>query len=155
MTPRDWYASLAERERRIVGWGGAAAMVLLLAAFLWKLGDVTEAADKRVQQKRQDLAWIEAVTPRLQAMPAARSGESLALAVDRVAREAGLGDALAGIEPAGPGALRVRLKGASFDALALALARLQQQRGAVTETATVTASGEAGRVDATLVLRGD
>lgn len=155
MTPRDWYASLAERERRIVGWGGAAGMVLLLAAFVWKLGDATAAADRRVQQKRQDLAWIEAVTPRLQAMPAARSGESLALAVDRVAREAGLGDALAGIEPAGPGALRVRLEKASFDALALALARLQQQRGALTETATVNASGEAGRVDATLVLRGD
>ena len=155
MTPRDWYASLAERERRIVGWGGAAAMVLLLAVFVWKLGDVTAAADRRVQQKRQDLAWIEAVTPRLQAMPAARSGESLALAVDRVAREAGLGDALAGIEPAGPGALRVRLEKASFDALALALARLQQQRGTVAETATVNASGEAGHVDATLVLRGD
>jgi len=153
MTPRDWYASLAERERRIVGFGGAAAVVLLLAAFLWKLGDAAAAADERVQQKRQDLAWIETVTPRLQATPAARSGESLALAVDRVAREAGLGDALAGIEPAGPGALRVRFEGASFDALALALARLQQQRGAVTESATINAGSEAGHVDATLVLR--
>ena len=48
----------------------------------------------------------------------------------------------------------MRFKDASFDALALCLARLQQERGAVTETASVNASGEPGRVDATLVLRG-
>lgn len=154
MNLRDWYAALADRERRFVTWGGAAALVVLLAGLLWKLDAAAEAAGKRVQQKRQDLAWIESVTPRLQATPAGRAGESLALAVDRVAREAGLGEALAGIEPAGPGALRVHLKGASFDALSQALARLQQQRGAVTESASVDATTEPGRVDATLVLRG-
>ena len=154
MKLRDWYSSLAEREQRMVIWGGAAAAALLLAGSLWKLGNAVAATEGRVAQKRQDLAWIEAVTPRLQAMPAARAGESLAIAVDRAAREAGLGEALTGIEPAGPGALRVRFEGASFDALALCLARLQQQRGTITETASVNASVEPGRVNATLVLRG-
>ena len=155
MNLQGWYSSLADRERRFVTWGGAAAAVVLLAALLWKLSDAAGAAGMRVEQKRRDLTWIEAVTPRLQATPAGRAGESLALAVDRVAREAGLGGALAGVEPAGPGAIRVRLEGAPFDALAEALARLQQQRGAVTESASVDATAEAGRVDATLVLRGD
>jgi type II secretory pathway component PulM len=154
MNLRDWYSSLAEREQRMVLWGGAAAVLLLLAGSLWKLGAAVAAAEVRVEQKRQDLAWIEDVTPRLQAMPAARAGESLAIAVDRAAREAGLGEALAGIEPAGPGALRMRFEGASFDALALCLARLQQQRGAVSETASINSSGEPGRVNATVVLRG-
>jgi type II secretory pathway component PulM len=148
-----WHAALTERERRVLGWGALAAALLLVGG-VWKLGSAAAAAALRVEGKREQLAWIEAVTPRLQAMPASRAGESLAIAVDRAARESGLGEALEGVEAAGPGLLRVRFKNASFDALALCLARLQQQRGAVAETASVNASGEAGRVDATLVLRG-
>lgn len=154
MNLRDRYSSLAPREQRMLVLGAAAAVVVLLAGSLWKLGSAAAAAEGRVTQKREDLAWIEAVTSRLQAMPAARAGESLALAVDRIAREAGLGEAQTGVEPAGPGALRVRFESASFDALASCLARLLQERGAVVESATVTASAEPGRVDATLVLRG-
>ena len=154
MNLREWHASLPEREKRILTWGAVAAAVLLVTGLVWKLGSSAAATEVRVESKRQQLAWIEAVTPRLQATPAARSGESLAIAVDRTAHESGLGDALEGVEPAGPGSLRVRFKDASFDALALCLARLQQERGAVTETASVNASGEPGRVDATLVLRG-
>lgn len=154
MNLRDWHSSLAEREQRMVTWGAVAATVLLLVGLIWKLGSAAAAAETRVESKRELLAWIEAVTPRLQATPAARAGESLAIAVDRSARESGLGDAIEGIEPAGPGTLRVRFTDASFDALALCLARLQQERGTIAETASVNASGEPGRVDATLVLRG-
>ncbi len=154
MILREWHSSLSERDQRVLNWGVAAASVLLLAGLIWKLGSATAAAETRVEGKREQLAWIEAVTPRLQATPAARAGESLTIAVDRAARESGLGDALGDIEGAGPGSLRVRFKNASFDALALCLARLQQERGAVTETASVNASGEPGRVDATIVLRG-
>jgi len=154
MILRQWHSSLAEREQRMVTWGAVAAAVLLLAGLIWKLGSAAASAEERVEGKRQELAWIEAVTPRLLATPAARSGESLAIAVDRAARESGLSEALGGIEPAGPGSLRVRFDGASFDALALCLARLQQERGAVTDIASFNASGEPGRVNATLVLRG-
>lgn len=154
MNLQQWYASLAERERRMVGWGGAIAAVLLVAGTVWKLGSAVEAAETRVERRREDLAFIEAVTPRLQAAPTARPGESLAIAVDRMAREGGLSQALAGVEPASAGSIRARFTAASFDALALMLARLQQERGVVAETASVSATGEPGLVDATLVLRG-
>ena len=154
MILRKWHSSLSEREQRIVTWGVVAASVLLLAGLIWKLGSAAAVADVRVESKRELLAWIEAVTPRLQAAPGARAGESLTIAVDRAARESGLGEALGDIEAAGPGSLRVRFENASFDALALCLARLQQERGAIAETASVNASGEPGRVDATIVLRG-
>lgn len=149
-----WYAGLADREQRLVLWGGVAAFVLLLAAIITQLGSSVAAAEERVERRRQDLAWIEAVTPRLQAAPVARPGEPLAIAVDRMAREGGLGDELASVEPASTGALRARFAGASFDSIALLLARLQKERGVVVETASVSATGEAGLVDATLVLRG-
>lgn len=154
MNLRDWYAGLAEREQRLVQWGGSAAIVLLLAALIWQLGASVAAAEERVERRRQDLAWIEAVTPRLQAEPAARPDEPLTIAVDRMAREGGLAETLASVEPASTGALRARFTGASFDSLTLLLARLQKERGVVTETASVSATGEPGLVDATLVLRG-
>lgn len=149
-----WYAGLADRERRLVLWGGGAAAVVVLAAIMMQLGASVAAAEERVERRRQDLAWIEAVTPRLQATPATRPDEPLAIAVDRMAREGGLGDKLASVEPASTGALRARFTGASFDSIALLLARLQKERGIVAVTASVSASGEPGLVDATLVLRG-
>jgi type II secretory pathway component PulM len=154
MNLRAWYATLDEREQRMVTFGGAAAIVLLVAGLIWKLGSAVSVAEERVERRRQDLAWIEAVTPRLQAAPAARPGESLTIAVDRMAQEGGLGAALAGIEPAGTGAIRARFTAASFDSLALLLARLQKERNVVAETASVSGTAEAGLVDATLVLRG-
>jgi type II secretory pathway component PulM len=154
MKLQEWYAGLAERERRMLLWGGGAAVVLLLVGLVWKLGAAVTVAEERVERRRQDLAWIEDVTPRLQAAPAARPGESLAIAVDRMAHEGGLGEALAGVEPAASGALRARFTAASFDSLALLLARLQKERGVSTETASVSATGAPGLVDATFVLRG-
>jgi type II secretory pathway component PulM len=154
MNLRGWYATLDEREQRMVAFGGAAAIGLLVAGMIWKLGSAVTVAEERVERRRQDLAWIEAVTPRLQAAPAARPGESLTIAVDRMAQEGGLGAALAGIEPAGTGAIRARFTAASFDSLALLLARLQKERNVVAETASVSGTDDAGLVDATLVLRG-
>jgi type II secretory pathway component PulM len=154
MTLAGWYAGLAERDKRIVLWGAPAAAVLLLAVIIVQLRTSVAAAEERVERRRQDLAWIEAVTPRIQAAPAARPGEPLTIAVDRMAREGGLGEALASVEPASRGALRARFTSASFDALALLLARLQKERGVIADTASVSATGEPGLVDATLVLRG-
>lgn len=154
MNLRTWYDGLAEREQQMVLWGGSAAVALLLVGLVWKLGAAAASAEERVERRREDLAFIEAVTPRLQAAPAARPGESLAIAIDRMAREGGLAGSLAGVEPASTGALRARFTAASFDSIALLLARLQKERGVVTETASVTATGEPGLVDATLVLRG-
>lgn len=154
MNPQDWYAGLAPRERRMVAGGGALAAGLLVVGLLWQLEAAFTRAAQQVAFKREDLAWIEAATPRLRAIPAARPGESLAIAVDRIARETGLAGALAGIEPGEPGTLRVRFTSASFDALALCLAQLQQERGTVAEGASVTATGETGLVNATVMLRG-
>jgi type II secretory pathway component PulM len=83
---QDWYLGLVEREQRMVLWGGIAAGVLLLAGLVWQLGASVAQAEQRVERRRQDLAFIESVTPRLQTLPAARPGEPLTIAVDRMAR---------------------------------------------------------------------
>jgi len=151
---KAWYFGLAEREQRMVLWGGVAAAVLAVAGLVLQLGASVAKAEVRVRQRREDLAFILAATPRIQALPAARPGESLAIAIDRMAREGGLADRLAAVEPAANGALRARFAGAPFDSLLLLLARLQQERGVEAGTASVTAAGEPGLVDATFVLHG-
>jgi type II secretory pathway component PulM len=151
---RDWYYGLPEREQRTALFGGAAAAALLLAALIWQLGASVTATEERVERRRQDLAYIEAATPILQTMPASRPGESLTIALDRMAREGGLSEQLAGTEPAANGALRARFTAASFDSLMLLLARLQKERGAHAETASVSATDAPGLVDATIVIRG-
>ena len=154
MKIQAWYASLSERDQHLALWGGAALGVLIVILVAWQLGAFVARAEARVERRREDLAFIESVTPRLQAMPAGQSDEPLTIAIDRMAREGGLADKLAAVEPAANGALRARFTGASFDALVLLLARLQKERGVEAETASVSASGEPGLVDATLVIRG-
>ena len=154
MKVRVWYGGLPERDQRLALWGGAALAVLVVALLAWQLGASVARAEERVERRRDDLAFIESVTPRLQAMPVGQSDEPLTIAIDRMAREGGLGDKLAAVEPAANGALRARFSGASFDALVLLLARLQKERGVEAETASVSAGGEPGLVDATLVIRG-
>lgn len=154
MNIQAWYAGLPERDQRLALWGGAALGVLVVVLVAWQLGASVARAEARVERRREDLAFIESVTPRLQAMPAGQSDEPLTIAIDRMAREGGLADKLAAVEPAANGALRARFTGASFDALVLLLARLQKERGVEAETASVSATGEPGLVDATLVIRG-
>lgn len=149
----EWYASLADSERRTVLYGGIVALLLLVVGGVWKLGAAVDAADSRVENKRTDLAWMQAVAPRLRAMPAARPNESLPLLVERTAGESGLAGALSGTDPAGQGAVRVRLQGAPFDAMVVWLGRLQQDQGIVVESANVDATEDEGLVNASLVLR--
>jgi type II secretory pathway component PulM len=154
MKLQDWYRGLAERDQRIVLWGGSAAAVLVVVGLVLQLGASVAKAEERVQRRREDLAFIVSATPRIQALPTARPGESLTIALDRMAREGGLADKLAGIEPAANGALRARFTAAPFDSIVLLLARLQNERGAEADTASVSATGEPGLVDATIVIRG-
>lgn len=150
----DWYGGLAPREKSVVLYGGIAAAVLLLGGATWQLHTSAEATVARVETKRADLAWMQAVAPRLQAMPVGRSDESLPLLVDRTTRDAGLAAALSGSDPAGNGGLRVRFEGASFDALIIWLSRIQQERGLIVESASIDSTDTEGLVSANLVLRG-
>lgn len=154
MTLSGWYGSLAPREQQMVRYGGIVAAALLLVGGTWQLHASATAAGARLEGKRADLAWMQAVTPRLQAMPAVRGDESLPLLVDRTARDAGLAQSLSGVEPAGNGGLRVRFEGASFDALVIWLSRVQQERGLVVEAASIDGTETEGLVNASLVLRG-
>ncbi len=145
--------SLSERDRRMLLIGGV-VIALLLIYVLFQLDSNVSKAHKRISKKVEDLAWIQTAAPEIMAAPqvAGPGGQSLLVIVDRSARESGLGGALAGSEPSGPGALSVRLQKASFDSLVIWLGRLAQQNGIRVDSASIDSAGSPGLVNAAIVL---
>lgn len=155
----EWYGALAARERRFVLAGACAAVVLLLLALLLPLHRSVSAAEKRVMDKRADLAWLQGVAPQVAALApdaalAGGSGQpSLVVLADQVAQSTGIARSLTGSQPSGNGGLRVRVEKAPFDALATWLGQLAQQHRVGVESASVDALPAPGIVNATIVLR--
>jgi len=96
------------------------------------------------------------VTPQLLAAGPSTSSTpagSLVVLIDSSARESGLGKSLTNSQPTPNGGLRIRLDHVPFDGLVAWLSRLAQQQGIRVESAEIETSGEAGYVNAGLVLR--
>ena len=154
---REWFDNLGERDRKIVTWGGAAVLVLVLLGIIVPLNRNIAVARERVTRKQGDLQFIQSVAPQLaSAGPAsgnAASAESLVVLIDSSARESGLGKSLTNSQPTGDKGLRVRLDRVGFDAMVAWLARLSQQHGVRVESAEIESAGETGLVNAGLVLK--
>ena len=123
-----------------------------------QLDSSVSSAHKRILKKQADLTWMRANGPELAQFAGHAPGggqESLLVIVDRSARESGLASALAGSDPAGPGALSVRLQKAPFDTLVPWLYRLSQQNGIRVDTASIESAGSPGLVNAAIVLHMD
>jgi general secretion pathway protein M len=154
---RAWLDTLAERERRMVVWGGiGGAVVLFIGLLVVPLYAAAGKAGDRVAQKRDDLAWMRSVAPEVRAagpIQANGGGESMVVTVDQTARAAGLGSFLSGSQPSGTGGIRVQFSNAPFDLLVGWFAQLQQQQGLVVDSATIDRSGAPGSVNANVILR--
>lgn len=154
---RHQWDALAAREQRLLQWGGVCALLLLVLAIQLPLQRKVQALRTSIATRQADGVWLQANATQLAALgpaaPAFASTESLLVRVDRAAREAGLGAALVGSQPAGDGALRVQLQAVGFNALLSWLAAMAEQQGISVDTATLDAASEAGMVNATLVLR--
>jgi general secretion pathway protein M len=154
---RQWFDNLSERDRKIVTYGGAVVLVLVLLGIIMPLNRNIAQARERVSRKQGDLQFIQSVAPQLASVAplsgAAATGESLVVLIDSSARESGLGKSLTNSQPTGDKGLRIRLDRVSFDAMVAWLARLSQQHGVRVESAEIESAGEAGLVNAGLVLK--
>ena len=151
-----WYRARPQREQRVLLIGAVVIPLILVIFGLLNLQRRVSAAEARLTQWRQDLAWLQVAVPQLVAenQRSGRSGgqkESLLVTADRVARETGI--LLIASEPAGNGTLRVRAERAPFDSLVLCLGQLAQRYGVRIDNASIDAADADGLVNATLVLR--
>jgi type II secretory pathway component PulM len=153
---RDWYATLAPRDQRILRFGAVGAVVIVLLWVLLPLQRNLSTARTHLQQQQQDVEWMRQVGPTLAAAgpgAASISKESLVVVIDTTARESGLAQALTGSQPTGNGAMRITLEGADFNLLLGWLSRLSSQQGVRVEAANITGTDAAGLVNASVQLR--
>jgi general secretion pathway protein M len=152
---RAWYAGLQQREQRVVTVGGVAlAVLILVVGILMPLQSAVSSAVKRNETKRLDLKWMQANAPEVRASGnqlAGDTGEAPVVLVDRVAREAGLANALRGTQPTGTG-VRVQLEAAPFDTLVTWLATLDERYGLAIESITVDRAARPGVVNASITF---
>ena len=148
--------SMSERDLRTLKIGGAIAALLLVYVII-QLDSSVASAHKRLLKKQADLTWMRDNGPELAATGAlvhpGGGGESLLVVVDRSARESGL--TVSGSDPAGPGALNIRLQKVSFDTVITWIGRLGQTNGIRVDNASIESAGGPGLVNASFVLRMD
>jgi type II secretory pathway component PulM len=153
---RAWYDNLSGRDRRIVNVGGVVVIILVILGTVLPLNRNIAQARQRIVAKQGDLAFIQSAIPQLSAAGPAGNvagGQDLIVLVDSSARESGLGKSLSSSQPTGENGLRVRFERVAFDGLVAWLARLAQSHGVSVESAEIEFAGEAGLVNAGLVLR--
>ena len=157
---REWFDSLAPRERIIVSVGAVLVGVMLFwGIVIAPLDSSVTRLGKRVDDKRELITWMQQAAVRIKsagpgAATAGDGGEgSLVVLVDRSARSAGLGNALTRNQPVGEDGIRIQLRDASFGAMAQWLTQLKTSNGLALESASIERGAAAGTVNASLVLR--
>ena len=131
------WAALPARDRRALGWLGAALLAALAWFGVWQpLAAARVRLANQLERAQQDRDFIQgrsAEIARLRAegalMPLQRGGKSLLALADAGAREAGLGGTLKRVEPVSTGRVNLWFEGVPFDALTTWLEQLEQRQG--------------------------
>jgi general secretion pathway protein M len=151
---RTWYASLQQREQRVVTIGGIVlALIILIGGILMPLQSAVSSAARGIETRREDLAWMRVNAPEVRALGndlPADTGEAPVVLVDRVGREAGLASALRGTQPNATGGVRVQLEAAPFDTMVTWLDTLDLRYGLAIESITVDRTPVPGMVNASI-----
>jgi general secretion pathway protein M len=153
---RAWYASLNERERRIVLIGAITVSILVVVGgLLMPLEAAVSRAVDRRDSRQQDLDWMRVNLDEIRngATQLHRdTGEAPVVLVDRIGQESGLADALRGTQPSGAAGVRVQLEGAPFDPMVQWLGTLDLRYGLTVESITIDRTAKPGIVNANVTL---
>jgi general secretion pathway protein M len=154
---KAWYKALQPQERMLVMSAGlVVAIALFLLLVLGPLAHTLNARQERVTAKQQDLVWMRSVANNVRMAASSRasgvSGESLMLLINRTAEQVGIKAALTNQALQGDNGIRLRLEGASFDAMVAWLGMLEQQFGVHVDNASMDRGDKVGVVNASLNL---
>jgi general secretion pathway protein M len=151
---KAWYASLQQRDQRVVAVGGVVvALMILIGGIVLPLQSAVSGAIKGSETRREDLAWMQLNAPEIRARGGdipSDTGEAPVVLVDRVGREVGLASSLRGTQPNATGGVRVQLEAASFDTVVTWLDTLDRHYGLAIESITVDRTPTPGLVNASI-----
>jgi general secretion pathway protein M len=160
---KEWLANLAPRERRILAGGAVALVLLLFYLVIWQpLHSGVAQMRTSVAEQRDTLRWMREAAAEVKSLAtsgaqggAGLGGRSLLAVVDQSARSSNLGPALKRVEPEGQNSVRVRVEGASFDAMVGWLSGLARSSQVFATSLSIERADASGQVDARLTLHTD
>lgn len=156
---REWFDSLAPRERLVVSVGaGIVGLVLFWSIVLAPLSSGVDRMSTRIDGKRASLSWMQMASAEIRSAgdvstAAGNPDQSLVVVIDRTARQSGIGETLTRNQPVGEDGIRVRLEDAPFDVVTQWLGTLQSSHGLALESATFERGPANGTVTVSLTLR--
>lgn len=151
---RDWFASLAPRERKsVLGAGALVVVVVVYIAVIEPLIEHRAMLERGVAAQRELVTWMRGVAGELDAgAPVSDAGGSLFAVVDRSVRGTALAGAVQRVQPEGTGTVRVWLDGADFDELVRWVAALDRRHGIGVSSLSVERGPAPGAVNVRLTL---
>lgn len=155
---RAWWSGLAERERRVLGAGGAVLGLVLLYLVVWeplagaRLERERALADARALATLLETLGAEVRQGRGAAAPTAGAGQSLLAIVDQSRRASALSKPPSRLQPEGDDTVRIWLEDVPFDALLRWLNDLQTRYGVRVDNADIERESGPGLVNARLTL---
>lgn len=154
-----WWQARNIRERWILAVGGTLAVIVFAYIGLWEpLAKQRAALEQELVELRETHAWMKQAAATIRA----RSGQSNNLSVtedrsliglvDRSTRNAGLGNQLNRVQPAGDYGVQIWFERVAFDRLIPWLDTLERTSGARLSALQVEATATSGLVDVRLNL---
>lgn len=151
---KAWYYGLQPRERWLVTFGAAAAVVIVLWGFvLSPMRSQAALLRTSVETKQRllvDVSRLEGANPSALANGFQGTGQTLVVIVSNTAAAHSLD--LPRTRPNGPSGIDVTFQGAAFDSLIAWLVVLHDEYGVDVETASFSSAREPGLVNGQLSL---
>lgn len=157
---KQWFASLAQREKIMVVSAAVVVIVFLFYMVLWQpLTNGIGTLNTRVASQRDLVSWLAGVTSQAQRLRGSGNhaqikgqDQSLLSLVDKTSRSAQLGKAVRHIRPDGQDKATITFDAAGFNKLLFWLHDLQKEYGIDTRALTVTSEDKPGQVQARISL---
>jgi len=154
---RAWWATLADRERRVVAVGGAALGLIVLYLAIWE--PLTGAKHRR----EVDLQAARAMAVQLESLallaprgagnvPLAGAGQSLLAIIDSTRKTSAVTKPPSRLQPEGDNTVRIWLEDVPFDGLVRWLGELHTRYGVRVDNADIERESGPGLVNARLTL---
>jgi len=154
---RAWWATLAQREQRVLAGGGVVLGLVVLYLGAWEPAvNAKQARQVALEDARALATQLEQLAVEVQrgrgAAGTAGAGQSLLSVVDQSRRASALTKPPSRLQPEGDAMVRIWLEDVPFDALLRWLADLQLRYGVRVETADIERESAPGLVNARLTL---
>ena len=155
---KEWFTSLAPRERAMVSIAAVVVALALVYAVAWNpLASSVSRLQQSVEEQQALKQWMQQSAAEVNQLRGAAGStddhRSLLAVVDQTSKQSQLGPAVKRIEPDGQELVRVNLEQASFDDVVTWLGSLQRSYGVSVADVSIDRQADSGRVNARITLK--